>query len=55
MKPRSLNSWRTLLAAAPMHVESVRRNLIGPAELRALDQIARRVLDHLQPGAADAD
>ncbi len=52
------DGWQTLLAAAPMHVESVRRNLIdllSPAELRALDRIARKVLDHLQPGAADAD
>jgi DNA-binding MarR family transcriptional regulator len=52
------SGWQILLAAAPLHVESVRRNLIdliSPAELRALDQIARKVLDHLQPGAADAD
>lgn len=52
------DGWQILLAAAPLHVESVRRNLIdliSPAELRALDQIARKVLDHLQPGAADAD
>jgi DNA-binding MarR family transcriptional regulator len=52
------NGWQTLLAAAPMHVESVRRNLIdllSPAELRTLDRIARKVLDHLQPGAADTD
>lgn len=50
------DGWQTLLAAAPLHVESVRRNLIdllSPAELRTLDQIARKVLDHLQPGAAD--
>jgi DNA-binding MarR family transcriptional regulator len=52
------DGWQTLLAAAPMHVESVRRNLIdllSPTELRTLDRIARKVLDHLQPGAADAD
>jgi hypothetical protein len=52
------DGWQTLLAAAPLHVESVRRNLIdliSPAELRTLDRIARKVLDHLQPGAADAD
>lgn len=45
-----------LSTAAPKHVDSVRRNLIGlitPAELRVLDQIARKVLDHLQPGSAD--
>ena len=50
--------WQTLLTAAPMHVESVRRNLIdliSPGELRALDRIACKVLDHLQPGAADPD
>lgn len=52
------DGWQTLLAAAPLHVESVRRNLIdliSPAELRTLDRIACKVLDHLQPGAADAD
>lgn len=52
------SGWRTLLAAAPLHVESVRRNLIdliSPSELRTLDRIARKVLDHLQPGAADPD
>jgi DNA-binding MarR family transcriptional regulator len=48
--------WEILLKAAPLHVESVRRNLIdllSPAELRTLDRIARKVLDHLQPGAAE--
>jgi DNA-binding MarR family transcriptional regulator len=52
------DGWQALLAAAPLHVESVRRNLIdliSPAELRTLDRIAGKVLDHLQPGAADAD
>lgn len=52
------NGWQTLRAAAPLHVESVRRNLIdliSPTELRTLDRIARKVLDHLQPGAADMD
>jgi DNA-binding MarR family transcriptional regulator len=50
------NGWQALMKAAPLHVESVRRNLIdllSPAELRTLDRIARKVLDHLQPGAAD--
>jgi DNA-binding MarR family transcriptional regulator len=50
--------YRTLVAAAPKHIASVRRNLldlISPAELQTLDQIARKVLDHLQPGAADLD
>lgn len=52
------DGWQALVAAAPLHVESVRRNLIDlltPAELRALDRIARKVLDHLQPGAADPE
>jgi DNA-binding MarR family transcriptional regulator len=52
------DGWQRLLAAAPLHVASVRRNLIdllSPAELRTLDRIARKVLDHLQPGAADPD
>lgn len=52
------DGWQTLRAAAPLHVESVRRNLIdllSPAELRTLDKIARKVLDHLQPGAADTE
>jgi DNA-binding MarR family transcriptional regulator len=52
------DGWQILITAAPMHVESVRRNLIDlltPAELRTLDRIARKVLDHLQPGAADPD
>jgi DNA-binding MarR family transcriptional regulator len=50
------SGWEVLLKAAPLHVESVRRNLIdllSPAELRTLDRIARKVLDHLQPGAAE--
>ena len=50
--------WQTLLAAAPLHVESVRRHLIdllSQAELRTLEQIACKVLDHLQPGAADTE
>jgi DNA-binding MarR family transcriptional regulator len=50
------SGWEILLKAAPLHVESVRRNLIdllSPAELRTLDRIARKVLDHLQPGAAE--
>lgn len=40
----------TLRAAAPPHVESVRRNLIDlltPAEVRALDRIAGKVIKHL--------
>jgi DNA-binding MarR family transcriptional regulator len=50
------NGWQTLMKAAPLHVESVRRNvidLLSPGELRTLDRIARKVLDHLQPGAAE--
>lgn len=52
------NGWQILIAAAPLHVESVRRNLIdliSPAELRTLDRIARKVLDHLHPGSAEPD
>lgn len=43
----------TLAAAAPAHVESVRRNLIDlltPAEIRALDRIASKVVGKLQAG-----
>jgi DNA-binding MarR family transcriptional regulator len=41
-------------AAAPPHVDSVRRNLIdllSPAEVRTLDRIANKVVDHLQADA----
>jgi DNA-binding MarR family transcriptional regulator len=44
-----------LKAAAPPHVESVRRNLIDlltPTEVNALHRIAGKVVDHLQPGEA---
>lgn len=44
-----------LRAAAPPHVASVRRNLVDlltPAEIRTLDRIARKVVDHLQDGTA---
>jgi DNA-binding MarR family transcriptional regulator len=40
----------TLEAAAPAHVESVRRHVIDlltPGEIRALDGIAGKVIDHL--------
>jgi DNA-binding MarR family transcriptional regulator len=43
----------TLKAAAPHHVESVRRHLIElltPAEIRALDRIAGKVINHLSDG-----
>jgi DNA-binding MarR family transcriptional regulator len=43
---------RTLDAAAPAHVESVRQHLIDlltPAEVRALDRIASRVVARLEP------
>jgi DNA-binding MarR family transcriptional regulator len=43
----------TLDAAAPLHVESVRRNLIDlltPAEIKALDRIATKVVTHLADG-----
>ena len=42
--------WTTLQAAAPPHVESVRRHLIDlltPAELRALETISAKVIGHL--------
>jgi DNA-binding MarR family transcriptional regulator len=46
--------WTTLQAAAAAHVESVRRNLIDlltPSEVRALDSICTKVIDHLaSPG-----
>jgi DNA-binding MarR family transcriptional regulator len=44
------HGWATLRAAAPRHVESVRRNfvdLLTPAEIKALDRIASKVVDHL--------
>lgn len=44
--------WRELRAAAPKHVASVRRNLIdllSAKEIAALDDIARKVVDHLTP------
>ena len=47
------HGWATLRAAAPRHVESVRRNLIdllSPAEVEALDRIAGKVVDHLHQG-----
>jgi DNA-binding MarR family transcriptional regulator len=40
----------TLQAAAPPHVESVRRHLVDlltPAEIKTLDRIAGKVIDHL--------
>jgi DNA-binding MarR family transcriptional regulator len=43
--------WAALRAAAPPHVASVRRNLIDlltPAEVQALDEIASKVIDNLQ-------
>jgi DNA-binding MarR family transcriptional regulator len=47
------HGWATLRAAAPRHVASVRRNLIdllSPAEIKALDQIAGKVVNHLHQG-----
>jgi DNA-binding MarR family transcriptional regulator len=44
------HGWAALRAAAPPHVASVRRNLIDlltPAEVHALDEIAGKVIDHL--------
>ncbi|MGH3265011.1 MAG: MarR family winged helix-turn-helix transcriptional regulator [Trebonia sp.] len=45
------NGWATLRDAAPAHVTSVRRNLIdllSPAEITTLANIAGKVIDHLQ-------
>jgi len=42
--------WAALQAAAAAHVESVRRNfidLLTPSEVRALDTISAKVIDHL--------
>ncbi|MDP9069285.1 MAG: MarR family transcriptional regulator [Actinomycetota bacterium] len=42
--------WRTIRAAAPAHVESVRRHLIdllSPQEIDTLGRIAERVVKHL--------
>jgi DNA-binding MarR family transcriptional regulator len=39
-----------LRSAAPLHVASVRRHLVdllSPSEVKALDRIARKVVDHL--------
>jgi DNA-binding MarR family transcriptional regulator len=50
----SAGGWSTLKAAAPPHVASVRRNLIdvlSPAEVRALDRIAGKVVAHLGESA----
>jgi DNA-binding MarR family transcriptional regulator len=47
------HGWATLRAAAAPHVASVRENLIdllSPAEVRTLDEIATRVVNHLQRG-----
>lgn len=44
----------TLQSAAPPHVESVRRHLVDlltPAEVKALDRIAGKVIAHLSGGA----
>ena len=49
------HGWATLRAAAPLHVASVRRNLIDlltPTETRALDRIAGKVVERL---AAEPD
>lgn len=46
--------WRTIQAAAPGHVASVRRNLIDlltPEEIKTLGEIAEKVVTHLnEPG-----
>lgn len=43
--------WRTLVAAAPDHVDSVRRHLVdqlSPEDFAALGAACRRVADHLE-------
>jgi DNA-binding MarR family transcriptional regulator len=45
------HGWDTLVAAAPDHVESVRRHLVDqltPAEFAALGAACRRVAEHLE-------
>jgi DNA-binding MarR family transcriptional regulator len=47
------DGWATVRAAAPPHVESVRRNLIDlltPAEIKALHRIASKVVENLRDG-----
>lgn len=48
----------TLEAAAPPHVESVRRNLIdllSPAEIKALDRIAGKVIAQISKSGREGD
>lgn len=50
--------WRTIKAAAPGHVESVRRYLIDvltPAEIESLGRIAEKVVNHLNHAEDDVD
>lgn len=47
--------WRTLRAAAPKHVKSVRENFIDvlePAEIEVLAEIASKVVDKISPKVA---
>jgi DNA-binding MarR family transcriptional regulator len=47
--------WRTLVAAAPDHVDSVRRHLVdqlSPEDFAALGAACRRVADHLEADPA---
>ena len=49
-RPTSDDGRAAITAAAPDHVEIVRRHvvdLLTPEQLRALDEIATTVLDHL--------
>lgn len=49
------HGWDTLVAAAPDHVESVRRHLVDqltPAEFAALGAACRRVAEHLESESA---
>ncbi|MDQ3618871.1 MAG: MarR family transcriptional regulator [Actinomycetota bacterium] len=50
--------WRTIQAAAPAHVESVRRHLIDlltPEEIETLGRIAEKVVAHLNEPNSPSD
>jgi DNA-binding MarR family transcriptional regulator len=48
--------WRAIQAAAPEHVASVRRHfidLLSPHEVATLEEIAKKVVDHLTTDHGD--
>jgi DNA-binding MarR family transcriptional regulator len=48
--------WRAIRAAAPEHVASVRRHfidLLSPHEVATLEEVARKVVDHLTTDHGD--